>query len=168
MQEQQYTTGQQLYMNYESEEDEVFECDIPHTVKTHYEERNNCSQRTSNLYIKNVCWGTFSINSHLVNGNSEPYQIDVLDIFIQTSFRNYGFSRILIDSIICDMKKKEANTKVKINNNNRFYIETDVTDGFWDYVGAVHLPLDLSVNDKEYGYNKYITWEKLNNFCYYL
>ena len=116
--------------------------------------------RSAKLIINNVCYGVLEMYGHpfkydineLVNGYP-----NVIDIYIHPHYTGRGYARSLIKALITNITMTEPNMKTSQN----IYIESDITNGFWDYVGAI------STNDEDYKkYDKVITFNNLKKFAF--
>lgn len=91
-------------------------------------------ERKAKLMINNACWGELTITGNPFNcGFEEP--INMISIWIDHPYQKLGFSRILIKSIIKEMYEREKG----IQDHHKLFIDTDITDGFWTYVGTHHI-----------------------------
>jgi hypothetical protein len=91
-------------------------------------------ERKAKLMINNACWGELTITGDPFNcGFEEP--MNTISIWIDRPYQKLGFSRILIKSIITEMYKREKG----VQDHHKLFIDTDITHGFWTYVGTHHI-----------------------------
>jgi len=145
---------------------------IEHHFETEYDMSNKTYiKRKSKLMVKGVCWGKFTIDGHPFNNDyyklqqEYPYTLiypNTMTIKIGGPFKGRGFVRSLIQEMIEKIKEYEP----KIRENQYLFVETDISNGFWDYIGMSNVPMNVSVDDQGYGHAKYFTFSDLKRFAY--
>jgi hypothetical protein len=136
--------------------------EINYSVVFNYDVSNYYALRESKLMIDGVCWGTFSIVGHPfkeTDENLKRIRANVMEIIIDRPYRDYGFSKLLIKELIGKIREMEPDAKDSL----LLYVECDITDGFWDYVGMRYI--DSLNKDEEEGLLKYITLRDLKLFA---
>jgi hypothetical protein len=82
-----------------------------------------------------------------------------MGIGIDDAYQKQGYSKLLIRKVC---------SHLKFPPDKKIYIDTDASEGFWDYLGLLKNPLyDFSEEQREVegaGYEKFITFENLCNY----
>jgi GNAT superfamily N-acetyltransferase len=124
---------------------------------------SDCVVREIKLYIHGICRGHFRVIGHRLDVDITKIRNPLpnkMEIYIDQPYRKMGFSKTLIGELLNKTKHMEPN----VNTLQRFYVETDITNGFWDYIGMTHV--SQTPTAEEYGFEKYITIDDLNNYVY--
>jgi hypothetical protein len=111
----------------------TIEFSIPFEFKRNYytTENSNVIRRTVKLMIHNICWGRIDIiGPKFTKGGFTKENLNTIDISIDRPYRNYNFSRLLMREVLQLISMYE-----QISDTDILNIDTDITDGFWDYVG---------------------------------
>jgi hypothetical protein len=69
------------------------------------------------LYVENHLTGYFQIDKH-----------NVMTIYVYRPYRGFHFAKWMIQELLSQF--------VQPMDDDLFYVETDMTDGFWDYLGC--------------------------------
>ena len=104
--------------------------------------------------------GYFYISGYsfdLIYENEVDIYPNSMSIHINNPYRSWGFSQVLIIEMIKGIKQHNPNIKP----TQLLFIDTDVSDGFWDYIGMNSVPHNCIEGN---GYDKYISF---GNLCDY-
>jgi hypothetical protein len=97
--------------------------------------------RRAKLYINGAVWGYFSIIGSPFNMNQDSKVVseegdfslpNLIEINIDHPYRNLGFAKLLIHQMLLKIKQIESHIDPYI----KLYIDFDITDGFFDFIGA--------------------------------
>jgi hypothetical protein len=109
--------------------------------------------RRAKLYINGAVWGSFSIIGSPFN--AEPESIpNLMEINIDHPYRNLGFAKLLIQQMIIKIQEMESH----IDPNILLYVDSDITDGFFHYIGCR--------NSYNPNFDKQINFENLNKYAF--
>jgi hypothetical protein len=117
--------------------------------------RPRITVRTTDSYIESL----------LMNGNQEVGHFSIhfgntysLNIGIEQEFQGQGYSLQLIQA---------ACRQLDVPQDKKLYIDTDASQGFWDYLGLEPNPMYIFTEDQREiegaGYEKYIVFKDLLN-----
>jgi hypothetical protein len=121
--------------------------------------------RKVELYdYKGLRAGRFEINGYPFGQLKDAVytiQPNSMGIYVEHVYQGRNMTRVLISKLIEKIYEMEPT----IQKNQLFFIDTDASLGFWDYIGMRDVP-EPSRFSEGYGYEKYITLENLQRFAY--
>ena len=106
----------------------------------------------------------YAISALLLHEGHEVGHFDIdytsvtasMGIGIDDAYQKKGYSKQLI-RIVCN--------RASFPPDKKLFIDTDASEGFWDYIGLINNPLyDFTEDQRDLegaGYEKFITFEKL-------
>jgi len=159
--EQQQMEQQQL-------EKRTQEYSIKYDIVFSYEEKSKYFiNRIAKLVINGVCWGRFSICGYpFYCDYDELYNAtpNLMSLEIEDPYKNMGFDKILIEEMVKKIKIMEPDIK----DNQMFYVDVDISNGYWSYIGMHNLSFELPQFDQGYGCDKYITFRELKQYAQHI
>ena len=119
-------------------------------IMTYLEDKDNVNRERYRASLKDK-----------LNEEVGYFEIDIkspreLSIEIDEKYQGKGYTKKLINKLC-----KYLHTNEKLSLDDKLYIDTDASTGFWEKIGMIDTPK----NDKEgEGYEKVITFDKLCEF----
>ena len=102
--------------------------------------------------------GHFTIMGKSIDGECFGKSTCSMTIFLEEGYKNKGLSREM-------MKYMFEHIDYPLRENQRFFIDTDASNGFWDHIGMRANPLYDSKREViGRGYEKVISWREIKKF----